>query len=384
MDTTIVGFIGFGLIGGSIARALKEIDGTIPSSLTKKNENPSETFYNIAYDYHTTGVNGGLSLALEDGTIDKISKNLSEDFKDCDIIFLCAPVLMNIEYLKHLKEIIKPTCIITDVGSVKGNIHEAVNELSLTKNFIGGHPMTGSERTGYANSNSLLLENAYYILTPTKDTDQGVLSYFTNLIKKMNAIPLVIDYNEHDNITAAISHVPHIIAAQLVNLVRTSDDSEEKMRTLAAGGFKDITRIASSSPIMWQNICLTNTSSIKHFLKQYIDSLNHVVDALEKEDEQYLYEIFDTANTYRSLIPNSRGMMNRIHEIYIDITDEVGAIAIIATLLGSNTINIKNIGIVHNREFEQGVLRIEFYNEDDLTKAVALLKGHNYTLYERS
>lgn len=291
---------------------------------------------------------------------------------------------MNIDYLKHLKSIIKPTCIITDVGSVKGNIHEAVNKLSLTKNFIGGHPMTGSERTGYANSNSLLLENAYYILTPTKDTNKGVLDYFTNLVKKMNAIPLVIDYNEHDNITAAISHVPHIIAAQLVNLVRTSDDSDEKMRTLAAGGFKDITRIASSSPIMWQNICLTNTASINHFLKQYIDSLNRVVVALDQEEEKYLYEIFDTANTYRSLIPNSRGMMNRIHEIYIDITDEVGAIAIIATLLGSNAINIQNIGIVHNREFEQGVLRIEFYEEDALAKAVTLLKGHNYTLYERS
>ncbi len=382
MDTTIVGFIGFGLIGGSIARTLKEIDGSKPSTLTIKNEPCA--FFNIAYDYHKTGINPGLSLALEDGTIDKISKDLSQDFKDCDLIFLCAPVLTNIEYLKQLKTIIKPTCIITDVGSVKGNIHEAVNSLDLTSNFIGGHPMTGSERTGYANSNSLLLENAYYILTPTKDTKKEILDNFINLVKKMNAIPLVIDYNEHDNITAAISHVPHIIAAQLVNLVRTSDDSDEKMRTLAAGGFKDITRIASSSPIMWQNICLTNTASIKHFLQQYINSLNNVLHALETEDESYLYEIFDTANTYRSLIPNSRGMMNRIHEIYIDITDEVGAIAIIATLLGSNTINIKNIGIVHNREFEQGVLRIEFYEENAMEKAVTLLKSHNYTIYERS
>lgn len=382
MDTTIVGFIGFGLIGGSIARALKEIDGSVPSTLTIKNE-PC-TFFNIAYDYHKTGNNPGLSLALEDGTIDKISKDLPQDFKECDLIFLCAPVLTNIEYLKQLKAIIKPTCIITDVGSVKGNIHESVNSLGLTSNFIGGHPMTGSERTGYASSNSLLLENAYYILTPTKDTDKENLNNLINLVKKMNAIPLVIDYNEHDNITAAISHVPHIIAAQLVNLVRTSDDSDEKMRTLAAGGFKDITRIASSSPIMWQNICLTNTASIKHFLQQYIDSLTNVVHALEQEDESYLYEIFDTANTYRSLIPNSRGMMNRIHEIYIDITDEVGAIAIIATLLGSNAISIKNIGIVHNREFEQGVLRIEFYEENALEKAATLLKSHNYTIYERS
>ena len=101
MDTTIVGFIGFGLIGGSIARTLKEIDGSKPSTLTIKNEPCA--FFNIAYDYHKTGINTGLSLALEDGTIDKISKDLSQDFKDCDLIFLCAPVLTNIEYLKQLK-----------------------------------------------------------------------------------------------------------------------------------------------------------------------------------------------------------------------------------------------------------------------------------------
>lgn len=243
--------------------------------------------------------------------------------------------------------------------------------------------MTGSERTGYANSNALLLENAYYILTPTKDTTEATLKYFTALVKKMNAIPLVIDYNEHDDVTAAISHVPHIIAAELVNLVRNSDDSEEKMRTLAAGGFKDITRIASSSPIMWQNICLSNAKSVKHFLKRYIDSLDKVLVALNQGDEEYIYQIFETAEVFRNSIPNSRGMMNRIHEIYIDITDEVGSIATIATLLGSNAVSIKNIGIVHNREFEQGVLRIEFYGEEALEKAVTLLKSHNYTVYER-
>lgn len=366
MNTTTVGFIGFGLIGGSIARALKLLD---------------EPFHIIAFDYHREEKNLGLSLALSDGSIDNITKDITL-LSSCDIIFLCAPVLKNIAYLNELRPIIKPSCIITDVGSVKGNIHQAVSKLSLTKNFIGGHPMTGSERTGYSNSNALLLENAYYILTPTADTTPSTLDYFIQLVKKMSAIPLVMDYHEHDDVTAAISHVPHLIAAQLVNLVRTSDSADEKMRLLAAGGFKDITRIASSSPEMWQNICLSNSDSVKHFLKKYIDSLSEVLNAVEKNEEAYLYDIFDTAGTYRSSIPNSKGMMNRIHEIYIDITDEVGAIAIIATLLGSNSISIKNIGIIHNREFEQGVLRIEFYAEEALNKAVSLLKAHNYTIYE--
>ena len=370
-----IGFIGFGLIGGSIARALKKVSIS---------ESSTEHFEIIAYDYHVNRTNHDLLMALHDGTIDKISKDLTADFSQCDIIFLCAPVLSNINYLQELKPIIKPSCIITDVGSVKGNIHKAVTELSLTHNFIGGHPMTGSERTGYSNSNALLLENAYYILTPTEDTKECTMQYFKSLVKKMNAIPLIIDYNEHDDVTAAISHVPHIIAAELVNLVRRSDDSEEKMRTLAAGGFKDITRIASSSPIMWQNICLSNTSSVKHFLKRYIDSLGEVLNALNERNAEYIYQIFETASTYRDSIPNKRGLMIQVHEVYIDITDEAGAIATIATLLGSNSINIKNIGIIHNREFEQGVLRIEFYDDKTLSEATTLLKSHNYTVYERN
>ena len=362
-----IGFIGFGLIGGSIARMLKEKDSS----------------YDLfAYDYHKENQSPGLAAALSDGVLNRIETELSA-FSEADMIFLCAPVLKNIEYLKQLKEYIKSDCILTDVGSVKGNIHEAVNELGLAYQFIGGHPMAGSELTGYANSSTLLLENAYYILTPSPETPEEITRYMTELVQSFHAVPILLDAKEHDNITAAISHVPHIIAAELVNLVRTTDDPTERMRLLAAGGFKDITRIASSSSAMWQSICLTNTDSIKKTLKDYIDLLSRTLTALEQRDGAYLYDIFEKAGNYRSSIPNGKGLINRIFEIYIDITDEAGAIATIATLLGSNSISIKNIGIIHNREFEQGVLRIEFYEEDALIKGRNLLAGHNYTLYER-
>jgi prephenate dehydrogenase len=206
-----------------------------------------------------------------------------------------------------------------------------------------------------------------------------------HLVKKMGSIPIILDASEHDGITAAISHVPHIIAAQLVNLVRESDDSSEKMRALAAGGFKDITRIASSSPVMWQDICLTNSSEIKRSLDRYIESLQVASDALSNMDADFLYQMFDTAGEYRSAIPNkSIGLMKRLFEIYLDIMDEAGAIATIATLLASNQISIKNIGIIHNREFEEGVLKIEFYEEQAQVKASALLTRYNYRIYERS
>jgi prephenate dehydrogenase len=369
MNDSIVGFIGFGLIGGSIARALKEL-------------NPNNTL--IAFNYNKNKLSGGLNDALEDKILDSVSYDLEDGFPTCDIIFLCAPVLTNIDYLKQLKDIIKPGCILTDVGSVKGNIHTAVEEMGLTKEFIGGHPMAGSEKTGYRNSSSRLLENAYYILTPTDQTPKDKLDFLYALVKDFGAIPLILDPKEHDDITAAISHVPHIIASSLVNMVKASDDSEEKMRSLAAGGFKDITRIASSSAVMWQNICLTNTESIKHFLNQYITGLRDIYHALDKKEEEYIYNFFLTASEYRDSIPNkSIGMMKKAFEIYLDIIDEAGAIATIATLLATNLINIKNIGIIHNREFEQGVLRIEFYEEETLRPAVELLNKYRYTVYER-
>jgi len=365
----IIGFIGFGLIGGSIARAIKKV-------------RPDIKLY--AYDYHPNPPGSDYKEALSDGVLDFVTGNLDEGFPDCDIIFLCAPVLANISYLPKLKSIIKPSCIITDVGSVKGNIHQAVNELNMEDVFLGGHPMTGSEKTGYKNSYALLLENAYYILTPTGKTPKDKLDILIRLVEDMGSIPIILDPKEHDEITAAISHLPHIIAATLVNLIRESDDKSEKMKQLAAGGFKDITRIASSSPQMWQNICLTNAKVIRRMLERYIDILRTASKALSEMDGDYLYNMFETAGEFRNSIPTkSTGLITSVFEIYVDIIDETGAIASIATLLASNHISIKNIGIIHNREFQEGVLHIEFYDEQSEKAATDLLKRHNYHVYDR-
>lgn len=366
-----IGFIGLGLIGGSIARAIRKLK-------------PRAVLY--AYDHHGHGGNPGmdLSLALSDGVLDYVTSSFTKGFPDCDLIFLCAPVLANISYLKELKAVIKPSCVISDVGSVKSNIHRAVKQLGLKQQFIGGHPMTGSEKTGYGSSYALLLENAYYILTPTDETPQDKIELLYSLVKEMGSIPILLEPKEHDEITAAISHLPHIIAAQLVNLIKESDDKAEKMKLLAAGGFKDITRIASSSPTMWQNICLTNASIIRHTLDRYIEALSNVSDALLRMDGEYLYRLFDTAGEYRDSIPNkSVGLIHKIFEVYVDIMDEAGAIATIATLLAGNRISIKNIGIIHNREFEEGVLRIEFYEKMAEEMAKSLLIKYNYRIYER-
>ncbi len=361
------GFIGFGLIGGSIARAMKQWK-----------EQP-ET---VAFQYGSAPSPSLLS-AKADGVLDRITTELS-DFAACDMIFLCAPVQKNLEYLELLKPVVSEHCILTDVGSVKQNIHEKVNELGLDSCFIGGHPMTGSEKTGYAHSSALMMENAYYILTPTNATTAPALEKYKQLVTALGSIPIVLDPKEHDTITAAISHVPHIIAAQLVNLVQYAGSLEPKMRLLAAGGFKDITRIASASPEIWENICMSNRESICDMLTTYQASLEQVKEMILSGKAASLFQMFETAGTYRDSIPTkSKGILSNTYELFADIKDETGAIATIATLLSVHGVSLKNIGIVHNREFEQGVLHMEFYEDDAKAKAKTVMEKHGYHIYVR-
>ncbi len=362
MSQLTCGFIGLGLIGGSIAKALKQSDAGIQI---------------IAYDIN----DDSLKLAAMQRIVDVAADAIDERFSCCDYIFLCAPVQKNDANLEAVRRILKPQCLLTDVGSVKTAIHEAVREAGLEHCFIGGHPMAGSERTGFANSKSSLLENAYYILTPTEKVPTKRLEAYRNLVSAMGAIPLVLDFRKHDYITAAISHLPHVVASSLVNLVRESDSEDGIMKLVAAGGFKDITRIASSSPLMWQQICLTNTSNISDLLGNYIDALSAFKRALDERDKKELYDFFDSARIYRdSFSGASSGPIKKSFILCADIADKAGALARIVTLLADRDINIKNIGITHNREAEDGVLQLEFYGETALQTAASLLEKEGYTL----
>lgn len=363
MKTLCCGFVGLGLIGGSIAKAIKE---NIPDT------------HIVAYDINSDA----LALAADDGIVDMAAEGIDSSFSQCDYIFLCAPVQKNDSLLAQIKEVLPTACILTDVGSVKGDILEAVQAAGLEKQFIGGHPMAGSERIGYVNSKSIILQNAYYILSPTEQVSGDAVDAYSDLVQRMGAIPLVLSADTHDYVTAAVSHLPHVIAASLVNLVHDNDSEDGLMKMIAAGGFKDITRIASSSAVMWQEICMTNTENIITLLDKYMASLADIRSELTKRDAQSLYDLFSEAKSYRdSFIDASSGPIKRSYTITVDIADEPGALASIATILALNQISIKNIGIVHNREYEGGVLKIEFYAEASIEKAVQLLNTRGYTTY---
>ena len=336
MASVKIGFIGLGLIGGSIAKAVRRY---------------YPDYEILAFDKNRET----LALAIQEGTIHTSCSSIDDNFRGCSYIFLC----------------------------VKTSIHEEIITLGMEENFIGGHPMTGSEKSGFSNAKAHLIENAYYILTPTEKVAEEKVTAYRDFIASLKALPIVLDYKEHDNITGTISHLPHIIASTLVNFVHDTDSADELMKALAAGGFKDITRIASSSPVMWQQICLKNGKNISRILGEYINALEHAKSLVDSGDEPALYSMFESSRDYRDSMPgSSAGPIKKQFALYCDIIDEAGGIATIATILASNNINIKNIGIIHNREFEEGVLRIEFYDEASSSKATALLQKYHYIVYE--
>ncbi|MCD8347422.1 MAG: prephenate dehydrogenase [Lachnospiraceae bacterium] len=366
MELHTFGFIGLGLIGGSLAKALRRA---------------TPGCHIMAY----TRTAKTVEEALRQGVIDDICTSPADSqFAECDCIFLCAPVGSNITALEQLKDLVRTDCILTDVGSVKTDIHLAAEHLGLNGRFIGGHPMTGSEKSGLAYSQAHLFENSYYIITPSLGTPEEWVETYRALASSIGALPLVLDYRQHDFATAAVSHLPHLIAASLVNTVHDLDSKDELMKLIAAGGFKDITRIASSSPEMWEHICISNGDNIISVMDTFIDLLTASREAMYSEDGEYIYKMFEKSRDYRdSFASSSPGSIKKTYRIYCDIVDESGAISTIATLLAGKNISIKNIGIVHSREYEEGVLRIEFYEEMPSKEAAKVLRDDGYQVWER-
>lgn len=365
MTEQTIAFIGLGLIGGSIARGLKRSHPSIKIMAYMRTRQK-------------------LEQAREEGIVDVILDGIGGPLRECDMIFLCTPVEYNARYLAAIKPYLKDGALITDVGSTKTSIHQEVIRQGLADRFVGGHPMAGSEKTGYENSTDHLLENAFYIITPTcppsPEADRRS-ARLTSIARAIGAIPMVLDYREHDQVVAAISHLPHIVASSLVNLVKDADGREQVMKQVAAGGFKDITRIASSSPEMWEQICIANQGPICQILRQYIHSLSQVLAQVEQADHASLRSFFADASAYRdSIADRSKGPIASDYSFSVDVVDEPGAISTISVILAAKGINIKNIGIDNNREQGEGALRITFYEREAMEAAWMQLDRYHYGL----
>ncbi len=354
-----IGILGFGLIGGSIAKALK---------------NKTEVEI-VAYSRSEQPLINGVN----EGVLSGYSTTDIGIFNGCRYIFICTPVDRIPGYVEQLVKTVGKDCIFTDVGSTKYEIYKRMSQLHGIK-FIAGHPMAGSEKTGFAAASEHLYENAYYIISPNDNITDDELSEFIGLVKAMGALPLSIDPKHHDFVVAAVSHVPHIIASALVNTVRSLDDERQLMHTVAAGGFKDITRIASSSPEVWSSICFENKDEILKVMSEFAKVFDSYRSNIEAEDKTELYDRFDTAKHYRDTFTQKR-TTDDYHSLLVDIEDVQGILAQIVTLLSSSGVDIKNIGIVNNREYADGVLQIVFARKEDLETSAKLLERRGYKYY---
>ena len=366
MRQLTIGFIGFGLIGGSIARGLKRSDPSVRI---------------LAY----MRTRSTLEQARRDHVIDGILDGIDENLGLCDVILLCTPVEYIADYLREIRPYLKEGAVVSDVGSTKSAVHEAVHSLGMDRCFVGGHPMAGSEKSGYEYSTDHLLENAYYIVTPTAETPPELTDRIVGIARHLGAIPLLMEPGAHDRVVAAISHLPHLIAAALVNLVHDSDDEGQHMKSMAAGGFKDITRIASSSPVMWEQICMTNRGPILEMLDLYTRSLDAIRRDLENGTEGAVFDLFTKSRDYRNSFASTRkGSLIPSYSFFVDVKDEPGAIAIISSILAASGINIRNIGINNARDMDEYALRISFYDKKSMDFAVERLESFNFRLSAHS
>lgn len=359
-----VGIVGLGLIGGSLAKAFKNRLGVKSIVAANRHEDV-------------------LRIALAEGVITECSTDITEIFCGCDIVFICTPVSAIAGYAEKLSHFVDKSCIITDVGSTKASIHKELANLADKICYIGGHPMTGSEKFRYQASKEFLFENAYYILTPAKNAPEAKISLLKEALAAIGAIPLVLEPDIHDYTAAAISHVPHIIAAALVNSVKELDSGSGYMHRLAAGGFRDTTRIAASSPEMWKSICEENSENILRVLDNLEAKIAEIRKDIKNSDSGAVSNFFATAKQYRDSFEIVVGSNQAGCEISVDVQDKPGSIAIIAVVLSSNGINITNMGILNSRESDDGVIYLAFRNEDDRRKAASLLGGIGYSVTEK-
>ena len=349
-----VGIVGLGLIGGSLAKAIHGRTGIKEIVAIDKDE-------------------ASLKMAKEEGVITESSCDDIRILSGCDVVILCAPV----DVIKNMQDDLAKVEIgmITDVGSVKQPVMDAIR----LPNFVGGHPMAGSERCGYACSNGSLFENALYVicLPEYSKVSANMLQSFEELIRAIGAIPMRMTAKEHDERVAAVSHLPHIVASSLSLLMANRDDGA--LSRMAAGGFRDITRIASSNSKLWAGITSNSREALLPILDEYIDTLTKWKTALENNDSAELEKLFAQGAIYRDHLDiNLRGALEASATLNVHVEDKPGELARITAILGKGNINIRNINIRNFRTYEGGQVSLLLGTTKEAVEAYALLKEAGY------
>ena len=280
-----VAILGLGLIGGSLARAVRE------SGFSQRV---------IGYGHREPSLHRGLEL----GVIDDFTLDLDRAISEADILVICTPTLVAetvlAEILPRIADLDRPP-VITDAASVKGNLARAAREIcdgQFPPHLVLGHPIAGSERSGVEASRGDLYVNHRVILTPTEENDAEAVALVRAMWASTGAEVVDMDVEQHDAVLAATSHLPHVLAYALVDALAQSDSSEEIFRC-AAGGFRDFTRIASSDPVMWRDIAVANREALLDAIDLFSGHLGKLREAVESGDADGMHATFTRAKEAR-------------------------------------------------------------------------------------
>lgn len=321
--TRTANVVGLGLIGGSVASALL-----------------SKNWVVFGNDVDQRVV----ERALEEGIISSAGVD-----RDADVTFVAVPVTSSVEVVN---EMLRSTAgLVTDVGSVKAPLCAAVTD----PRFVGGHPMAGSELEGLDGADPHMFDGAIWVLTPSKDVDDDNFSLVAGLVRELGSEVLALDPAEHDRLVAVVSHLPHLTAASLMSLAQDRSEEHASLLRLAAGGFRDMTRIASGSPKIWIDICHENRSAILEAIDDLNAALAKVRSFIAGEERSSLETMLQKARESRANLPGRVTDPASLSEVRIRIPDRAGAAAEVFTLAAELGVNIANFEVVHLAEGNRGV-----------------------------
>jgi len=316
--------VGTGLIGGSIGMRLRR-----------------EGWYVTGRDLDPDRA----TRALELGALDAVGED-----PEATITFVATPVRAVADEAR--RALAAGSGLVTDVGGVKASIVEAVDD----PRFVGGHPMAGSEQDGVDGATPDLFQGATWVLTPTDGTDAEAYAQVRQIVGTLGAETVALPPDRHDELVAVVSHVPHLTAATLMRLADARSVEHRALLRLAAGGFRDMTRVASGHPGIWPDICSDNRTAIVEVLDQLIDALRDMRDVVAAGDRGALLAALEQARAARVNLPARFRTAADLSEVRVPVPDRPGAVADVAILAADLDVNIVDLEIAHSTEGPQGVL----------------------------
>jgi prephenate dehydrogenase len=336
--------VGTGLIGGSIGLALRR-----------------RGWYVTGRDNDAARADRAVAL----GALDAVGTDA-----DADLVFIATPVGSVAGVARAL---VSATTVVTDVGSVKAPIVAAVGHPS----FVGGHPMAGSEQEGIEGADPELFSGATWVLTPTDDTEAGAYARVQDAVSSFGASVVAIAPERHDALVAVVSHVPHLTAAALMTLASSRAEEHATLLRLAAGGFRDMTRIAAGHPGIWPDICAENRDAIVATLDDLLATLGGVRASIADADRESLFALLEGARAARINLP-ARAVAHpeEMVEVRVPVPDRTGVLAEVTTLAGELGVDIADIEIAHSAEGDRGVLLLVIdAKHGDLLRGAFLARG---------